>query len=142
MDRIFFVRLWVTTSLAAFFVSFSYEFKSLIPCLSVFPSFLLAIIAFILGTTLSNILVNRLIKSRKIRRFLLGNSWIEGYWFIETKGVEEKDHPLKNPGILFLEYKVVKGSLKAITTRYNHCETEDTVVSHVAYARTDDDYIQ
>ncbi|TCW38333.1 hypothetical protein [Marichromatium gracile] len=142
MDRIYQTRLWVTAALAAFFVGLSYELKSFAPSLSAFPSIFLAAIAFLFGSGLAQFVVKVLIDSKRVRRFLLGSAWIEGYWFVETKKVDGEGNPLKYPGILYLDYKASKGMLKAVTTRFDADDKEYTVVSQVAHARTDDDFIQ
>lgn len=142
MDRIFKTRLWITATFAALFVGLSYELKSLVPILSPIPSILLAIIAFLLGSGLAIFLSTLLINNKNIRKLLLGSSWVEGHWFIETKNANSKDNPLGNPGVLFLDYKVSKNVLKAVTTRIDSNSNEYTVVSQVAYLRTDDDFVQ
>lgn len=142
MDRIYKTQLWVTAGLAALLVGLSYELKALLPLLSPFPTFSLALIAFFLGTGLAHIVVRLMVNSKKIRRMIFGNAWIEGHWFIETKKANGNENPLKYPGILFLEYKVSKGMLKAVTTRYDANDKLYVVVSQVAYTRTDEDFIQ
>ena len=142
MDRIYQTRLWVTAGLAALFVGLSYELKSLLPSLSPLPSIFLALIAFLFGSGLAQFVVKLFLSSKKIRKLLLGSAWIEGYWFIETKNVETEENPLKYPGILYLDYKVSKGMLKAVTTRFDSTNSEYTVVSQVAHSRTDDDFVQ
>ena len=135
MKTIFAIRLWASITLASLLVSLSYELDSVKNLKLGIPSYITAVIAFLLGSTTAKIVVDWVLGLRWMRRKIIGSKCIEGYWLIRTANPDDKSSPFGFPGILFVEYKIKEGELKAVTTRVDSAGHLFVVNSEIAFVR-------
>lgn len=92
-------------------------------------------ILFVFGLSISRWIATQLIKSRAIRKFILGSAYTEGYWYLKTEIVTGGDYPLQRSGIAYMSYKLDSREFKIETIRYVG-ERKYVTQSEVGYVRT------
>ena len=141
MTKISKIKYGVSILLASLLVALSYELKKMNISVFGIPSFLLAVISFIAGVGLAQLITRIILENWKVRRWLMGPLWIEGYWLVQTEENNDTDSPVAHPAILFLEYNVGSDQLKAVVTRYNNKKIS-IGSSDLAFLREDANNIQ
>jgi hypothetical protein len=131
------VKYWMSLSFATILVAISYELRRNNITIPGFPSYIVALFAFFIGAKSATFLANHLIGKKWFRKYIIKDAWIEGYWLIRTSNHGVEKSPLNQVGVLFLEYKVDKQELKAVTTRLGELGEKFLVNSEVAYVRED-----
>lgn len=114
MTSIWRAKFWLGTFLATMFVILSQEAKV---WLASFPPLMLAVIAFILSTYASSLFIKGALNTRRGRMLIMGKSWIEGYWYLQTFIDENHPHPITNDGITYISHEGSEFELRVSTYR-------------------------
>lgn len=114
MTAIWRAKFWLGTFLATVFVVLSYEVK--VPP-SPLPIWLLSGIAFILSTYAAQLVVNSILNARWGRMVIMGKSWMEGYWYLQTFADTTHPHAISNDGITSISYEGTEFELSVVTYR-------------------------
>ena len=85
-------RLFIRVFLISIFIVLSYELKSYNFTINIasgkignpIPPLVLALLGFVVGSYLSVFFDKYLFKSKRVRMWLFGDSWIEGAWYVKT----------------------------------------------------------
>jgi|GEM_PF-6224037 len=115
MNSLWKAKLWFATTLTALSISLTHYFRDALP----FHSPLL----FAIGSVIASVLVapytiNLLTKSKTVRKLLLGNVHIEGWWLLKTKPHNNKDtHPITQNALCFVESNECGSSINVLTYR-------------------------
>ena len=99
--------------LTTVFVLLSYEVKN--PLLPGFQ-WLLILLSFVISTYTANVITEILMDFRLGRAFILGKSWIEGYWYLKTNNLDQ-GHAISNDGIVYIAYEGDQHELNVFTYR-------------------------
>jgi hypothetical protein len=98
---------------------------------SPFPKWMIAVIAFILSTYASSLFIKAALSTKRGRMMIMGKSWIEGYWYLQTSIDERHPHPITNDGITSISYEGSESQLSVFTYR-SKTETLATGFSSVS----------
>jgi hypothetical protein len=117
------------------FIMLSYEVKN--PLLPGYQ-WLLVIISFTISSYLADFIVEYMMNFRHGRAFILGKSWIEGYWYLKTS-ISDHAHDISNDGIVFITYEGSDHELNVFTYR-TKTDSLDSGFSSVSELVTARDY--
>jgi hypothetical protein len=133
MHRIQTVKLLSTVVLTAGLVAAGYEMRSAGLSFWGLPQYLIAGLTIVLGGTLAALLANGLLSIQAVRRLIMGQSHVEGYWYLST--TRQSDSPLNPDGILFIKHDPTSGETQVVTTRLDASGAEYSTASEIAHVR-------
>ena len=102
MNKFWRAKFWLSTLITSICVVLSYEVKTRMSGIS--PIYLV-LGSFILGSYGAQAAVNGIVKFKIGRMLVIGNAWIEGYWYLHTFPTDGKSHPITNDGIVYISYE-------------------------------------
>lgn len=134
MQKLQTVKLLFTVFFTSGFVIAGYEMRAAGLSFWGLPQYLIAGLTLVLGGSLAAVVSHALLSLRRVRRYMMGSAYIEGYWYLVTS--HQAGSPLDPDGILFIRHEPVSGETQVVTTRLDTTGAEYASLSEIAHVRT------
>lgn len=134
-------KVYFSFGFAAIIVPVAYILRDLLQSQGIIQPIGLAVfsvittILFVFGLTIARWFAGILIQKRRVRKWILGAAYVEGYWLLKTDAQGKTSSALDTIGIVFMSYKNDCREFKIETTRYDENRRYVTQ-SEVGYIRT------
>ena len=130
-------RVAFSLTVGAILVGLSYEFGNAALVSGAIPTFVVAIVAFFIGSRVAAWLFDALLMFGPFRRLFAGRSFVEGHWHVRGRSAEKSEHPLDRSGVIAIQHDAVTNEARVITSRLGRDGELFTSTSEIAYVQAD-----